>query len=177
MKPIGGIHAQADDAASRDKAGFRLEEFLPYELAVTAGRTSRLFARRFEAAFGLSVAEWRVLAVVGRGDTVTPGAVAERADMDKVKVSRATAALVAMKLLEQTQAQHDGRVRLLSLTRKGTQVHDGIMPLALTLEAELAAGLSEHQWTELRDCLRRLKERVGVLEQAAPERGPHVLDD
>ena len=113
-------------------------------------RASRLFARRFEAAFGLSIAEWRVMAVVGRFGTLTPSAVAERTDMDKVKVSRATASLVATGLLEQGPAPHDGRARLLRLTRKGRVVHDGIVPLALALEAQLAAGLSEEEWNLLR---------------------------
>lgn len=71
--------------------GFLLEAFLPYELSVAANRISRLFARRYSAEFGLSIAQWRVLAVVGRFGHIAPGAVAERAEMDKVKVSRAAA--------------------------------------------------------------------------------------
>ena len=135
MKTNGDSYADivafdgGEDARNAD--AFLLEEFLPYELSVAAGRTSRLFARRFEAAFGLSIAEWRVLAVVGRFGTITPSAVAERTDMDKVKVSRATASLVATNLLEQGPAPHDGRARLLRLTRKGRTVHDSIVPLAL----------------------------------------------
>jgi DNA-binding MarR family transcriptional regulator len=186
MKTIGDTHADvagynAGDVSSNRNA-FLLEEFLPYELAVTAGRTSRLFARRYEAAFGLSVAEWRVLAVVGRFGIVTPSAVAERTDMDKVKVSRAAAALVAANLLEQGPAPHDGRARLLRLTRKGRGVHDGIMPLALALEAQLAAGLTDQEWTMLRTCLRRLQEQVRRVENTAhvPSRrlqgGPHAVE-
>src|SRR5271169_4233910 len=100
MKTSGDTHADvagcnAGDGFSNGNV-FLLEEFLPHELAVTAIRTSNLFARRYEAAFGLSVAEWRVLAVVGRFGTITPSVVAERTDMDKVKVSRAAAGLVAM---------------------------------------------------------------------------------
>ena len=152
---------------SRHADAFLLEEFLPYELSVTASRTSRLFARRFELAFGLSIAEWRVMAVVGRFGTITPSAVAERTDMDKVKVSRATASLVGAGLLEQGPAPHDGRARLLRLTRKGRTVHDGLVPLALALEAQLAAGLTDEEWTVLRSCLRRLQEHVRTLETAA----------
>jgi DNA-binding MarR family transcriptional regulator len=171
MKTTGDTYADVvafdggEDARHAD--AFLLEEFLPYELSVAAGRTSRLFARRFEAAFGLSIAEWRVLAVVGRFGTITPSAVSERTDMDKVKVSRATASLVATNLLEQGPAPHDGRARLLRLTRKGRTVHDSIVPLALTLEAQLAAGLSDEEWTMLRACLRRLQEHVRSLENSA----------
>ena len=65
-----------------------------------------------------------MVAVVGRFGTITPSAVAERTDMDKVKVSRATAGLVAAGLLEQGPAPHDGRARLLRLSGKGRSVHD-----------------------------------------------------
>jgi DNA-binding MarR family transcriptional regulator len=177
MKTIGDTQAEAAGSGAGDVSfrggAFLLEEFLPYELAVAAARTSRLFARRYEATFGLSIAEWRVLAVVGRFGTITPSAVAERTDMDKVKVSRASAGLVAANLLEQGPAPHDGRARLLRLTRKGREVHDGVMPFALALEAQLAAGLSEQEWMTLRHCLRRLQEHVRTLEGATPATPRH----
>lgn len=172
MKTIGDSYtndAGGFDAADvpRNADAFLLDEFLPYELSVAAGRTTRLFARRFEAAFGVSIAEWRVMAVVGRFGTITPSTVAERTDMDKVKVSRATASLVAANLLEQGPAPHDGRARLLRLTRKGRVVHDSLVPLALALEAQVAAGLTDEEWATLRSCLRRLQEHVRTLETAA----------
>jgi DNA-binding MarR family transcriptional regulator len=188
MKTIGDNHVDAagpdGSDVSQNGDAFLLDEFLPYELSVTASRTSRLFARRYEATFGLSIAEWRVIAVVGRFGTITPSAVAERTDMDKVKVSRATASLVASGLLEQGPAPHDGRARLLRLTRKGRVVHDGVVPLALTLEAQLSAGLTDEEWSMLRSCLRRLQEHLRVLEgsalaHAARRRlhdGPHPAD-
>ena len=55
----------------------------------------------------------------GRFGTLSPSAVGEATAMDKVKVSRAAASLVARGLLRQTQDPHDGRGRLLRLTRKG----------------------------------------------------------
>ncbi|MCW3476536.1 MarR family winged helix-turn-helix transcriptional regulator [Limobrevibacterium gyesilva] len=147
---------------------FLLEEFLPYELSVAANRASRLFARRYSEAFGLSIAEWRVMAMVGRFGTISPGAVAERAEMDKVKVSRAVASLVAAGLAEQGPDPQDGRARLLRLTRKGRHMHQDIVPLARTLEAQLAAGLSADEWAALRNCLRKLYAHVRRLDAAEP---------
>ena len=171
MKTIGDTHADiagyhAGDASSNRNA-FLLEEFLPFELAVTAGRTSRLFARRYEAAFGLSVAEWCVLAVVGQFGPIVPGAVVERTELDKMKVSRASATLMAANLLDQGPAPHDGRSRLLHLSRKGRIVYDASRSFALALEAQLAAGLTEPEWTMLRHCLRRLHEHVRTLEDSS----------
>ena len=121
MEAMGTTHTDVcggdtDDVSVDD---FPVEEFLSYELSITAGRTTRLFARRCEAAFGLSVAEWRVMALVGRFGAITPSAVTERTNMDKMKVSCAAASLVDANLLEQVPAPHDGRAHLLRLARGG----------------------------------------------------------
>src|SRR5579862_3706764 len=135
---------------------FRLEEFLPYRLSVAANRVSRLFARRYSQAYGLSIPEWRVLAMIGRFGTLSPSAVGEWTAMDKVKVSRAAAGLVARGLLRQTQDPRDGRGRLLHLTRKGVTIYEGMVPLACELEGQLAEGLSRSEWSALLKALDKL---------------------
>jgi DNA-binding MarR family transcriptional regulator len=135
---------------------FRLEDFLPYRLSVAANRVSRLFARRYAEAYGLTIPEWRVLAIVGRFGTLSPSAVGEWTAMDKVKVSRAAASLVERGLLRQLPDPHDGRGRLLRLTRKGTTVHQGMVPLAHELEEQLAEGMSRTEWNGLLKALDKL---------------------
>ena len=46
-------------------AGFDLESFLPYRLSVTTNRVSRAFAALYEQEFGISIPEWRAIAVLG----------------------------------------------------------------------------------------------------------------
>jgi DNA-binding MarR family transcriptional regulator len=164
---LGVTDSDAGDVSANGGA-FLLEAFLPHTLAVTAAHASRLFAHRYAAAFGLSVAEWCVLAVVGQFGPIVPGAVVERTELDKMKVSRASATLVAANLLDQGPAPHDGRSRLLHLSRKGRMVYDASRSFALALEAQLATGLSEQEWTMLRHCLHRLHEHVRTLEGSAP---------
>jgi DNA-binding MarR family transcriptional regulator len=139
---------------------FRLEDFLPYKLSVAANRVSRLFARRYSEAYGLTIPEWRVLAMVGRFGTLSPSAVGEWTAMDKVKVSRAAASLVERGLLKQTQDPKDGRGRLLRLTRKGGAVHRGVVPLACELEEQLSGGMSRTEWAGLLRALDKLSAHV-----------------
>ena len=154
-----------DDAAQPEtNEVFRLEEFLPYRLSVTTNRISRLFARRYNQAFGLTIPEWRVMAVVGRFGTLSPSAVGERTAMDKVKVSRAAAGLVTRGLLKQTQDPTDGRGRRLQLTRKGTTMHQRIVPMARELESSLAEGLSRADWTALNRAIDRLSAHLSSIE-------------
>ena len=143
---------------------FDLEEFLPYRLSVTTNHVSRLFARQYAVRFGLTIPEWRVLAVVGRLGTCSPTSVGEWSAMDKVKVSRAAASLIAKGLLRQTADPHDGRGRLLRLTRKGVGVHGGVVPLARQLEATLAEGLTRAELAALHKALVKLNAHVVRIE-------------
>jgi len=148
------------ETPAQNGGAFKLEDFLPYRLSVAANRVSRLFARRYSEAYGLSIPEWRVLAIVGRFDTLSPSAVGELTAMDKVKVSRAAASLAMRGLLRQTQDPHDGRGRLLRLTRRGVSVYEGMVPLACELEGQLAEGLSRSEWSVLLKALVKLSAHV-----------------
>ncbi len=144
---------------------FKLEDFLPFRLSVAASSVARLLARRLTDAYGISIAEWRVLSMVGRYGTLSPSVVGERTAMDKVKVSRAAASLVARGMIKQTQDPTDGRGRLLRLTRKGANVHSGSIPLARSLESELANGLSRSEWAALQKALARLGAHVQAIDE------------
>jgi hypothetical protein len=72
-----------------------LEDFLPYRLAVLAHKTSRELSGVYGERFGLSIAEWRILANLGRFGRLYAGELAERSSMDKPKVTRALQRLEA----------------------------------------------------------------------------------
>lgn len=160
---IKSIDREAETDGTDDS--FKLESYLPYRLAVAASHVTRLMARRFDAAYGVSIAEWRVLSVVARFGVLSPSVVGERTAMDKVKVSRAAASLVARGLLKQSQDPADGRGRLLRLTRKGTSVQQGLLPIVQEIEEELSRGLSRTEWAALQKALIRLDTHVLTLDQ------------
>ena len=135
---------------------FRLEDFLPYRLAVAADTVSRIITRQHLAQSGLGMSEWRLLAAVGRYSVLSPTAAGAHTSMDKVKVSRAAASLVARGLLKQSQDPEDGRGRLLRLTRKGASVFATIAPTSRKIEETLANGLNKSEWTTLNRALGKL---------------------
>jgi DNA-binding MarR family transcriptional regulator len=152
---------EPEDVEGRPRGGeFRLEDFLPYRLSVAAESVSYLISRHHLASTGLSMPEWRLLAAVGRFGVLSPTAAGERTSMDKVKVSRAAASLVARGLLRQAPDPEDGRGRLLRLTRKGLSVYTGVAPTARTIEASLAPGLTKAEWTALHKALGKLNEHA-----------------
>jgi DNA-binding MarR family transcriptional regulator len=152
-------------------SSFDLDAFLPYRLSVTSNLVSRLFARRYAEEFGLTIAEWRVMAVVGTDGTASAAAVRARTGMDKAKVSRAVAGLLARRLLRRIAHRGDQRVEPLALTPSGRTVFDAIVPRARALEAELAAGLPPDQRAALDAALRHVANRAAAL-GAEAEGGP-----
>jgi DNA-binding MarR family transcriptional regulator len=152
-------------------SSFDLDAFLPYRLSVTSNLVSRLFARRYAEEFGLTIAEWRVMAVVGADGTASAAAVRARTGMDKAKVSRAVAGLLARRLLRRIAHRGDRRVEPLAFTPSGQAVFDAIVPRARALETELAAGLPPEQRAALDAALRHVANRAAAL-GAEPEGGP-----
>jgi DNA-binding MarR family transcriptional regulator len=151
---------------------FRLEEFLPYRLAVAADGVSRMIARQHLDPSGLGMPEWRLLAVVGRQGVISPTEAVDRTAMDKVKVSRAVASLVSRGLLRQSRDPEDGRGRRMRLTRKGTTVFAGIAPTGEKIEQALASGISASELTALRSVLLKLIDHTNNLLHQEAEAAP-----
>lgn len=138
----------------------RLQDFLPYRLAITSNRVSRMVARAYRARFGLSLWEWRVIAILGEGEPITAQDLGDAAAMDKVTVSRAVKALSERGLIARTAHDRDRRARLLDLTDEGWSVYEEIAPIALAAEAKLLDGLSEEECRILADLLERIRLRA-----------------
>jgi len=143
--------------------GFRLEEFLPYRLAVASEIISRLIFRHHFGRLGLGMPEWRLIAAVGQYGVLSPTAAGERTAMDKVKVSRAAATLVARGILRQSPDPNDGRGRLLRLTRKGATLYSNLSPMAGEIEATLAGGVTKTEWGVLHKVLGKLTDHGHAL--------------
>lgn len=138
---------------------FQLSAFLPYQLAVAAGRVSKAFSERYRAEFGLSIPEWRVLAHLAGGDAVSVREIHARVDMDKSKVSRAAARLEQAGLIEKRDHAGDRRLLDMRLTAKGQELMARIVPIADAYQEELLARLGEDAAPFRAALLRLLEER------------------
>ena len=122
-----------------------LENFLPYRLSVLAQLVSQSLHDLYAGPFDLSVAQWRVMAALGRFAPLTASDVGQRIVMDKVTVSRAVAALMKRGLVERAIDREDRRRSTLRLSARGRAVHARIVPLALDFEARLSEALSAEE--------------------------------
>ena len=140
-----------------------LEDFLPYRLSILSNRVSRAIAARYADTFGLTIPEWRVIAVLGRRPGLTAKEVAEATEMDKVAVSRAVAKLVGSKRVAARADRDDARRQILSLTAQGESVHARIAPIALASEQRLLAALDARERVQLDALVDRLLDAAKTL--------------
>lgn len=143
-----------------------LDAFLPYRLSIVTNRASAAIALHYSKRFGLSVPEWRVMAVLGEMPGLSAREVAERTAMDKVQVSRAVQSLLAAKRLIRDADKHDGRVARLSLSGRGVAIYREVVPLALQLEREFLSVLSAKERAALDATLTKLSLSLTRLRKA-----------
>jgi DNA-binding MarR family transcriptional regulator len=147
----------------------KLESFLPYRLSVLANVTSSAIAAAYELRFGLTIPEWRVIAVLTRHPGLSAREVAEKSRMDAVAVSRAVNRLLRAGRLRRAVAADDRRRSILQVSPAGAAVYRGVAPLALEFERALLDALSPGDRATLDRLLEQLTARAESLADQLPE--------
>lgn len=137
-----------------------LEDFLPYRLSVLSNTISSAIAGAYASRFGLTVAEWRIIAVLGRFPGISAREVAEKTAMDKVAVSRAVGRLRAADYVNHAVASDDRRRSVLELSARGRDLLGRVAPMARAYEAKLLDGLSGEDRQHLERALSNLLDRA-----------------
>lgn len=152
----GASNKSAEDAG----AALRLPSYLPYRLSVVSNKASGLIARAYQARFGLTIQEWRIIAVLGAGQALTAQGLCEATAMDKVTVSRAIRRLDQRGLVARRTNQTDKRASDVTLTGEGEAIYAEVAPLALRYEQAMVDGLSEAERAQLMGLLAKLEARL-----------------
>ncbi len=137
----------------------RLEDFIPFKLAVVANRISQSIGHLFETRFNIQIPEWRVLmALYAYGELPFYELVA-RTSMDKARVSRAQRRLVDLRMIATEVDANDGRKLLLSITEAGSRICTQILPAAAAREAWFLEALSDEEHRQFDIILDKLMAR------------------
>ncbi|MGC1271265.1 MAG: MarR family winged helix-turn-helix transcriptional regulator [Croceibacterium sp.] len=153
-----------------------LAEFLPYQLSITSNAVSGRIALEYRQRFGLSVPEWRVMAVLGDGGSLTQRDLTRLTLMDKVAVNRACKVLEERELAARQPNAQDGRSHHLQLTDKGREMYGQIWGLALEMERRLFAKLSREEVDQFRSLLERVRGEVDDLDSDDIDSGNFGVD-
>ncbi|MHA7880125.1 MAG: MarR family winged helix-turn-helix transcriptional regulator [Saccharospirillum sp.] len=134
-----------------------LDTFLPYRLNRLADRISDQLATLYEQQYGITVAQWRVLAWLSHRQPLTAVQIRQATHMDKARVSRAVKGLSERGLVGSRPASKDQRHHELTLTPSGEALVAELIPQARDWEANWLAVLSEAEQHQLWHFLNRLE--------------------
>jgi len=152
---------KAQHSANGGQDAIDLEHFLPYRLSRLTNTVSNAIAALYRDRFGLSIPDWRVLAVLARFPGSSAQDLVSRTRMDKVAVSRSVARLVERGMVNRATDEKDRRLSRLALSAEGRSVYARIVPMARDCEAALLANLEPQQ--------REALDRLLILLQAAAD--------
>ena len=124
---------------------FTLDEFFPYQVRMFYLQVSQAVSDIYSSRYGLTVSEWRTMAVLGNHQPLSASDVVQRSSIDKVQVSRAIQGLLKRGLLQRRVDVDDRRRVNLHLTNKGQQVFADLVPRVRALEEQLLNCLSESE--------------------------------
>ncbi len=146
--------------AQEDQQSFVLRHFMPFKVTVLSNKLSRIIAKTYSEKFGVTIPEWRVLALLSQHQEISAQMVVDETPLDKVAVSRAVAGLVEKGQVVKSVSEVDKRVTVLSLTISGRTITQEIQKLALSYERDAMSVLSAKEAKTFHEYLDRLITRA-----------------
>ena len=135
---------------------FDFSEYLPYLI----NRVGSALVVDFEQAAlvrpHLSIAMWRVLAVLSADGGQRQIDVAAKTSIDVSTLSRVVTRLVRMGFVTRTRSVSNSREVVVRLTAKGASLLAELIPKAIAAERTAIAGISAKDLAVVRRCLRQM---------------------
>jgi DNA-binding MarR family transcriptional regulator len=140
-----------------------IRELLSYRLHRTANLLSRSAELRYRREFGVSLWEWRCIALLGASaEALSQKELARAAGIDKGQLSRVVSGLAARGLVRRNVDPRDARGIRLSLTGAGRKLYAGLIRAAAERNAAFLACLSARE----RGCLEGALEKLAAQARA-----------
>jgi DNA-binding MarR family transcriptional regulator len=149
--------------------GLHIGHFLTFQIIRLANAVKANVTRRYLIDFGLSVPEWRLLAMTIRYQPVRFSELVTNSSMDKGQASRTLQTLTRRGLIA-TRAAGAGRRPnegvalpvILKVTPKGRRLYASVLPVAQRSQARLLRTLSRAERKALYTILGKLFETIGT---------------
>jgi DNA-binding MarR family transcriptional regulator len=120
-----------------------LDELLNYRLLRLHAASGAPVVRLLEGRYGIARREWRLLAMLAGQGPLSPSALAERAQLDRPRTSRAIGSLLRKKLVQRGGQPGDARRALVGLTPAGRRLHDELFPQVAEINRQVVAVLDD----------------------------------
>jgi MarR family transcriptional regulator, transcriptional regulator for hemolysin len=152
------------------------QHFIGYTIT-DVGRLLRTVFERRVRGFGLTRAQWLIIARLHRRPGLSQSEIADLLEIEKAPAGRLIERMEAKNWLQRRSDAKDKRVNRLYLTNKANRLHAAIWPIAeATVEAALG-DLSAEERRRLSDLMARVKMTLQALAERDPARGEKAASD
>lgn len=138
------------------------ENYIGYTITDVARLMRTVFERRVRA-FGLTRAQWLVIARVHRRPGLSQSEVADLLEIEKAPAGRLIDRMQAKGWLERRDDSSDRRVNRLHLTAEGERLHAAIWPIAEVTVDDALSDLSAKEQRQLTGLMTRVKAKLQAL--------------
>lgn len=154
---------------ARNGSNLHIEDFATFRLTRLSNALRTNVTKRYLEEFGLSLPEWRLLALVTRFSPLRFSELTNRSNMDKGQVSRTLRVmtkrgLTKMKALKRGTAYAEALAApvVVSVTAKGKALYKAVLPAAQRRQAEILLTLNDSERVALFDILDKLFNAFGA---------------
>ena len=137
-------------------------DYLPYLINRVGWLLVVDFGQNTLAGQRLSIAMWRVLAVLANNGGQRQVDVAARTSIDVSTLSRVVTRMVKMGLVSRTRSATNSREVVVRLAPKGAAILARVMPHAIALERRAIAGVPAQDLRVVRRSLRRMYQNLAA---------------
>ncbi len=138
-----------------------IRELLSYRLHVVANLLSRGAELRYRREFGVSLWEWRSIALLGGAQgALSLNQLASAAGIDKSQMSRVVSGLAARRMVLRAIDANDGRGVRLTHTRSGRKLYEGLIRAAAQRNDAFLDCLNAKERACFEDTLAKLAARA-----------------
>lgn len=134
-----------------------LQQYLTFRISRVQAKLNAQGARVLMQAVGLTLTQWRVVALIGAVGQTRLSDLAREAALDKGLLSRNVKNLVNQGVVRSTPDEMDHRVQHLSLSDKGQEIFDRALPATRKRQKWLRQDLSPDEIDTFRRVLDKLE--------------------
>lgn len=147
----------------KTQTDLQLKHFLPYRLNVLSKRISTTLSKIYTEEFDITIAEWRVLLWLRNEPHLSAKAICAYTYMDKTQVSRLINQLEKRNLIQRKTDKEDSRSFQLSLTHKGAELLNTLIPNAISWEDDLIKSLTASEYRNFLVIIDKLEAQLEKL--------------
>jgi len=142
-----------------------LESLVSFRLRLLANLYTKASASAYERGFGLTLNEWRIIALLSSGGKLSISRLADQAQFDRGLTTRVIATLIQHQFVKKERDSQDGRGEIASLTVQGQELVSEVTPLAAQRNEELLSCLTKNERVIFDSILNKLTDQAKVMLQ------------